>query len=267
MYVYVSMYPCLKCNHQFGSKQSLERHEARKVPCTEANAVFEKSCECKYCHKMFQYASNRSRHYKSCKMKPQETEEEYDMDEFLDLMKTLKLSQKKAKMILMNHCTSLTTNSNNNSSNSSNSPINSNNTTINIHINDFGSENLERITDDILHKCFKNYKQHGIQMLTKYIHFNDEYPEDKNIRRGSITNKTLQIRQNGQWTPASKNSVMDKVLFDQIRHLNKYYLDHHDVVDEVEAELFTKWYHAIREKRGEDFFNVREELFVYASSR
>ena len=259
------MYPCTKCNHNFTTKQGLQKHEERKVSCT-VETEKEKTCECKYCHKMFRFASNRYKHYKCCKMKPQEEakeesvdDESMDDDEILALVKSFKLKKNELKQRLMSP-TTITNNTTNNISDS-------NNTTINILINDFGNENLERITDEFLHKCFKNYKKQGIQMLTKHVHFNDEYPEDKNIRRGSITNKTLKIRQNGQWTPASKNSVMDKVISDKLWHLNKYFIEHHEQVGEVEAELFTKWYHAVREKRGEDFFNIRNELFVYASTK
>lgn len=102
------MYPCTKCNHNFATKQALQKHGERKVSCT-VEAEKEKTCECKYCHKMFRYAS---KHYKCCKMKPQEVKEakveevnESSMgdDEILALVKSLNLKKDELEQRLMSN--------------------------------------------------------------------------------------------------------------------------------------------------------------------
>lgn len=247
------MFQCTKCNSMFASKQSLQRHKVKKIPCVESTSA-EKNLECKYCHRLFRFASNRSKHHKVCLMKPTDIVDNNNVDEemndLIHLIKDLKLTKQEAINRLAGaNITNIT-----------------NHNTAIFQINNFGSESLDdgRITDDLLHKCF-NDKKNGIQMLAKHIHFNDDFPNDKNIRRGSVTNKTLQIMQNGSWTLANKNTVLDKVIRDKLRIIIDYYVKHHSEIDPGISELFDKWFTQVLDKKGEDFYNVRNELFLLAS--
>lgn len=101
------MYPCTNCNHNFATKQALQKHGERKVSCI-VEAEKEKTCECKYCHKMFRFASNRCKHYKCCKMKPQEVKveevnESMGDDEILALVKSLNLNKDELEQRLMSN--------------------------------------------------------------------------------------------------------------------------------------------------------------------
>ena len=58
---------------------------------------------------------------------------------------------------------------------------------INIHINNYGKENLDYITEGYISKLLK-IPYGAVPKLIKHIHFNPEHPENHNIK---ITNKKL----------------------------------------------------------------------------
>jgi hypothetical protein len=99
-------------------------------------------------------------------------------------------------------------------------------------------------------------------MLTKAIHFNDDYPSDKNIRRGTISNKTVKIMQEGKWVLADKNTVVDKVMWDKQQIIYMHFLNEMTEFEDI-FDIVTRWYYQIREKRGELFFNIRNEIYTY----
>lgn len=242
------MFKCSNCQREFSSKQSLQRHESRKVSCLQkADKIY----KCNSCDKIFHFASNRSNHYKVCREKTNDKITESDLPELLKLINDLKLTKEEVKKRLSGN--------NNNTTNITN--INN----IQIIITNFGKEDISRIAPSILHQCMGDTKK-GIQMLTKHIHFNDDFPNDKNIRKGSTTNKTLQIMEGGAWTHANKNTVLDKVIVDKARIINGYMNAHYWEIDRITRELFEIWYRKVTEKRGEEFFNIRNELFILASS-
>jgi hypothetical protein len=46
---------CVKCNHNFRTEQSLQKHMLKKIPCDQKN-------QCDKCKKVFKKASNLLRH-------------------------------------------------------------------------------------------------------------------------------------------------------------------------------------------------------------
>ena len=80
-----------------------------------------------------------------------------------------------------------TTNINNNNNNTIN-----NNTTNNIVINNFGNENLECLTPEYLTELFRTPFL-VIPRLIKAIHFNDKYPENKNVRILCQKNRFIEV--------------------------------------------------------------------------
>ena len=92
---------------------------------------------------------------------------------------------------IINRNTNITNNNNNNNNN--------NNTNNIININNYGDENTKYITSDYILKLLKNRPAKTIPELIKYTHFNDEHPENQNIK---ITNKKepyIKVRKNDKW--------------------------------------------------------------------
>jgi hypothetical protein len=94
------------------------------------------------------------------------------------------------------------TNSHNTTNNNTTNNNNTVNNTININmngvsINDFGNETGELLTNELLDSWFY-YNGKGVLQLIKKIHFNQEYPENHNIRKGR-NKKRMRVRENGNW--------------------------------------------------------------------
>ena len=82
---------------------------------------------------------------------------------------------------------------------------------INIHINNYGNENLDYISDQYLSNLIKiPYK--SIQKLIKVIHFHPKHPENHNIK---ITNKKLpyaSVWKDNKWHVVDKKEVIKGIV-------------------------------------------------------
>ena len=139
---------CIDCKKIFSTKGSLTRHLNRCKGDLLPN-------QCLYCKKIFSNSSNKTRHLKICKHKPIEEEE---------IKEDIKIN------------------------NSYNSNIHSNNTTINNIQNTFNDnrKNHLYLTNDQYMDFIGKVHNEGVTgfILTalKQLHFNDDYPEYKNIK-------------------------------------------------------------------------------------
>jgi hypothetical protein len=95
-----------------------------------------------------------------------------------------------------------------------------NNTTNNIiNINNYGDEDTKYITSDYILKLLKNRPAKTIPELIKYTHFNDDHPENQNIK---ITNKKepyVKVRKNDKWELQDKDETITDLIDRQQIHL------------------------------------------------
>ena len=162
------------------------------------------SFNCNYCNKIFKRNWHLSRHLSTCKIKKMELNRQ---KEEIDL---LKLQQKKLEETvekLLIECS----NKNKNTINSHNT--NSNNTIHNtININNYGEENTKYITKQFIVDLLKNKPFKAIPEMIKYTHFNEEHPENQNIK---ITNKKepyVKIMKDNKWELQDrKNTITDLI--------------------------------------------------------
>ena len=125
---------------------------------------------CKFCVQVYSTNSNLHKHMKKCPSI--EKYDKNDADKILNYIKILdkerKQLTKKIEELLIKG--TVTNNTNNNIMNQQN-----------IIINNYGKENLDYITPDYLTELLK--KPFGaIQSLLKTLHFNEEHPENNNIK-------------------------------------------------------------------------------------
>jgi len=81
----------------------------------------------------------------------------------------------------------------------------------NIHINYYGCENLEYVTDTFVQKMM-NMPYGSIPQIIKHIHFHPQHPENHNVK---ITNKKLpyaSIFKNDKWELAHKCKVIEELM-------------------------------------------------------
>ena len=96
------------------------------------------------------------------------------------------------------------------------SVTNNNNNTNNInithiHINNFGHENTDYITDDFLLSTMKTAYD-SVPTLLKHIHFNPAHPENHNVRMPNKRDKYMQVRRKGQWIHENRRVVIDHLM-------------------------------------------------------
>jgi len=165
--------------------------------------------QCSYCCKGFSRIDNLNRHLKTCKMKKNLLSENLELRETVEklliecseMKNLLKNTVKKSEKISE-------TNNNNNHHNT-----NSNNTIHNtININNYGEENTKYITKQFIVDLLKNKPFKAIPELIKHTHFNDEHPENQNIK---ITNKKepyVKIMKDNKWELHDrKNTITDLI--------------------------------------------------------
>ena len=156
--------------------------------------------KCNYCNKCYSKNCHLRRHEKTCKKK-QETEALVisQNDKIMKMEKEIEELKKK----------STTTN---NITNNNNNTINNN-----IHINNYGEENLKHLRS----KDFKDIicsMYNAVPQLIEKIHFDPEHPENQNIKYTNKKFPYLKIMKDNKWQLVNKKHE----LFDLID--NKCYL-------------------------------------------
>jgi hypothetical protein len=178
--------------------------------------------KCPHCEKTFSKSSNVNRHMKLyCKDKIKEKEDRV----FKEMVEKTILEQSKNIENLIELVGNTTQNGGNHGANNNVNSNNSNsNNTINntININNFGSENLDMLTNKFM-RAMVDRPYTAIPKMIKKIHFNDNYPENKNIRMLNKKDNKLQIIENGEWTYVDKEDTIDLLVGDKNFQLDEYY--------------------------------------------
>jgi hypothetical protein len=84
--------------------------------------------------------------------------------------------------------------------------------TINVYVNNYGSENMSHITNDMLDKRLRELNGVGLANLIVDTHFNPDRPENHNIRINDKKYKTLKVKNNEEWGIKSNDEVLDTLM-------------------------------------------------------
>ena len=235
---------------------------------------------CSFCNRSFSKKSSLTRHHKYyCKEKLKEEQDDElktmmemtiiqqsrDIQELLKKVPNIEdlpnYQNTKEPFINQNSNNShnvFNNNSQNNSNNNSNNTIN--HTTINninntININNFGNENLDMLTNKFMRAMIdKPYT--AIPKMIKKIHFNDKYPENKNIRMLNKKDNKLQIIENGKWIYVDKDETLDMLLGDKNCKLDDYYERNKSKFTDTQVHRFNHF----QEKIGESDKKVNQNI-------
>ena len=163
---------------------------------------------CKFCNKSFKHRQSMLRHVRMyCK-------EKKNTDESKELKEIIKKQNKQIDKLIQYNSPQVNNTQNND---------NSNNKTINnIHINNYGEENLEMLTDDFKKQCVRHPYFALIKIIEK-IHFNDEYPENKNIRLLNKRDNKIQVKDNDKWNYKNKSDAIRDAIDDSNDKLEQFY--------------------------------------------
>ena len=204
---------CPRCNYTTDRRSSFRIHINRKDTCTALiedvsledirliynNTTSEKIVHiCEYCNKHFTSKHNLGYHLRVCKHKPSLQEVQKAQTDALLVEKDKQIADLMAQVSRLSGNVGITTNITN-TDNSTNNNI-TNNNTVHIHINNFGSENKDYITEEFVMKCLDK-EVLGIACMMKEIYFNDDHEENHNVRLVSLKNSLVEVFQNHDWVP------------------------------------------------------------------
>jgi hypothetical protein len=132
--------------------------------------------------------------------------------------------------------TLLEKNSTNTTNNTTN--IETQNNTINIHINAFGQENIDYLDEKTIVSCIgRIYK--SVPAILEKIHFDPEHPENHNIK---ITNKKLPyasvMGDNQKWKTVDKKDAIETMVFNGYNLLDEKYMNSKTDLSERKQEHF-----------------------------
>ena len=192
-------------------KTAPKQHPNSTQTAPKQHLLAPKKNMCQFCEKTFTRKTGLTKHLKCCKQKKIFEEEKEEKDEKMKEKNNeiQELKEMVEKLLIENRSTTITNNTTNN------------NTTTNniININNYGDENTKYITSDYILKLLKNRPAKTIPELIKYTHFNDEHPENQNIK---ITNKKepyVKVRKNDKWELQNKDETITDLIDRQQVHL------------------------------------------------
>tara|TARA_Y100000385_G_scaffold147020_1_gene152626 strand:+ start:315 stop:1058 length:744 start_codon:yes stop_codon:yes gene_type:complete len=216
-------YICPKCKKHFRFKSTYERHLNIKGSC-----VKEDSLKCPICGKVFANRQSKFRHMKSQKcLKDLESETKLVKKQYTQIKKTLD---------------TLTGQINKTKSNGGDININQINNINNvvININNFGNENMSHITDKMLKRLIQK-PEVAVPELLKEIHFNPNYPENKNIRITNKKEKYAQVFLEQQWLLTTKSDILNQMVDKGVDILDNCFEENYDDLSNFKRSNFEKF--------------------------
>ena len=212
--------PKLTHDRKNTNEPKMNHIEPKMNPNEPKNIQYPKTKEyiCSYCGNSYSTNSHMRRHEKTCKIKI-EKENEKD-NEIKELKKNQEEMKEIVEKLLLEKSNTITNNNTNNTNNSTNNSHNTtNNMTNNIIIHNYGDEDTKYITSDYILNLLKYKPAKAIPELIKHTHFNEEHPENQNIK---ITNKKepyIKVRKNDKWELQNKEDTINDLIDRQQVHL------------------------------------------------
>ena len=174
---------CDKCQKNLCNSKYLLKH---KMICKGVKNKF----ECSKCHIVYSSYSSLSHHKKICKINTDSNNENITIIENQT-----------------NNITNITNNDNRQIINNDNRITNN----ITLQIRNFGEENKDYITNAFLLQCYNN-GYYGLIEMIENVYFNNDHPENHNVRIGSLKNKYLEIHKDDKWVPQGINETLNRMI-------------------------------------------------------
>ena len=204
-------------NEHKRAQMSTNEHKKRII-------ISDKIYKCQYCDEKFTTIPNKRRHENHyCKHIPGD-----NSNIISELKKEKKMLYKQIEKLIDkagNHNVNIQANTNN---------VQTNNTqTNNIKLNSYGKEDLSHITD--LFKTNLLKMPHGmIPKMIEAVHFNDDKPENKNIKFTNKRDNKIKIFSNDKWIHKSKDQTIHDLMDGKYFILDTHYSN---LIDSEESQM------------------------------
>jgi hypothetical protein len=258
------LYECIRCLKSYRNKYDYNRHLNRKYPCKIVDIKYNniddistdnikkqkniqklppklveitaklppktaktggklrkknnKNFICEYCNSTFTRLDSLKRHKNyRCKIKK----------ELIIHDNLLKKINKQNNEIIKLKCDTININSNN--------IINSNNTT-NIKVLAFGKEDLTKLTDEVLKRIFNKGFQ-SVPELIKFLHFNENIPENQNLYISNMRSNEIHLYNGKQYIIEDKDDIIDSLYDDKAYYLEEKYEDYKNLPNRIKKKF------------------------------
>lgn len=213
----------------------------------KSHIVVEKSTiSCKYCDKKVQTKSSLNRHFKICKLKP------ITLSDLPSIESSIKNKINEQLMTVNNNYSKVINNTVNNTQNIQNIIVMDK-----INLREFGKEDLDHITDEVMNKVIK-YPQAGILNLIREIHFNDTMPQNQNINMLNKKEQFIEIFNGKEWKKQDKKIAIQNIITSKKDIMDDY------VEEKTEKNLISNFIKDNYENFSEMLDNyIRESLGHY----
>lgn len=251
---------CLKCSKVFSSLKTLKYH------FKNCNSNIINPLQCQYCNRGFTSRQNKSKHIKVCKIKEVQTL----IEEHTNINNIQNIQNNQNQNIIINKYYG------GGYRDRYDSDLSDDEKYATIERSDFGKEKIDYISNDDI----KDLSLHlNIKELIDKIHFNEEHPENHNIRRD--TNKSLKVWKNNKWRIEPKQVVYDKIEDQSKKHLLSYTINNlinNELNDSQSEDLLQKWdlYDTKNKKKGiilyidikvDELIRKRQKSFVLENDK
>lgn len=254
-------YVCDRCGHETKTKGNLIQHLKKQKECpstfsTVTRETLIKSMTrvsdkpkihgCSFCDQMFSFVQGKHQHMKVCHKNPQN-----------ELIAKVNNMEKIIEQ-LQNELVQRTQSTYNNTLIQSQQ-----NNSINIILNNYGSETSPQLTHEFLNSCLLNPTK-GLPSLIEKIHYNIELPENHNLRHKSTKQNLFQKFIDSSWHDCDASNTLDELIRKGYRILNTYYTDHvaNDPTifeDEIKARIYEK-FRFLGDKKSLEYSAVKRDL-------
>ena len=186
----------------------------------KSKKIYAKYFYCEFCNKPYKTEQIKKRHMKkTCRVKKQALQLE-KMNKLVkeneELKEKINMSATSVNNNIVNNIHTINNNNNNNTINNVN----------NITINNYGSENLDYITEQYIQKLLDKNPIQAIRILIKNIHYHPEHPENHNIKITASNRKynVASIWKDNQWVLRDRRSVIDDIVNKSYNILDDEYI-------------------------------------------
>lgn len=264
---------CERCHHESSCKGNLIKHLTKKNLCPPAYSDKSreyivstlirvsdkpKTFQCDFCDKAFSTIQGKCQHRKICPKHPDRHVNNILMT-MQKKIEELEIELKRQKC--ENHGSTVNNNTNTNIQNQI-----INNTFV---VNNFGNETIPQFSTEFLNNCILNPSK-GLTRIIEKIHYNEELPENHNLRYKSTKNKTLEKFIDQNWHECDASNTLDELIKKGYRILSTYYglLEQREgwYDDEVTASMYGKFMF-LGDKKSRDYSAVKRDLLLLVKDK